>query len=83
MNIKSQPQGYATPSVKNTASVLMGSPSPNVGAPPAETVVKKETSLSLQHLETVETKDDLDAGLVISTAEFRGDQPGDFIRAME
>ena len=62
----------------------MGSPNPNVGAPPqAETVVKKETSLSLQHLETVETKDDLDGGLIISTAEFRGDHPGDFIRAME
>ena len=76
------PKAYATPSVKNTSSMLMVSPNP--GAPPgAETVVKKDTSLSLQHLETVETKDDLDAGLVISTAEFRGDQPGDFIRAME
>lgn len=62
----------------------MGSPSPNLDAPPgAETVVKKDTSISLQHLETVETKDDLDAGLVISTAEFKGDHPGDFIRALE
>ena len=34
------------------------------------------------NLETVETKDDLDA-INISTAEFRGDQPTEFIRQME
>ena len=31
------------------------------------------------YLETVETRDNLDDGLAISTAEFRGDQPTEFI----
>ena len=35
------------------------------------------------YLETVETRDNLDDGLAISTAEFRGDQPTEFIQQME
>ena len=62
-----------------SSNMLMASPTPTHIA---QTVVRKsynQVQLDDFPLETVETRDNLDE-INISTAEFRGDQPAEFIR---
>ena len=90
MTLKEQQPSETVPSSSNqvkrlSSQILMASPTPKQIA---QTVVRKsfnQVQLDDFPLETVGTKDggrNFD-DINISTAEFRGDQPGEFIRQME